>query len=319
MKLPQHLDKYALLYVYDELTESQKQEFEAHLKYNAGSQQRVDEIRAFHSLLAERETVDPSEAQLESARANLRHRLREERRQSLRPRWWENLRLNLSFRPAPGMVAFAAVLFFIGIQVGRFLVPPGAEKEVSARTLPMSNDMPAISDVDLIRYEPKSGIVSVQYRALQDVSLRGNIKDEAIRKVLTHAIMMDDHPGRRLMAIKATGGAVFSDHGLEDALIHAMERDEVAGVRLRAAKVLRHLSMNPAIKHAFIRVLLKDPNPAMRIEALDVLSGVKETDVRPIFQSASREDDNEFVRLRASQVLERTKNPEVDDSRSGNN
>jgi len=318
MKLPEQLDKYALLYLYDELDKLEKQAFETHLKYNADSRKRVDELRAFHGVLAARKPFEPSEEALAFARANLRQRLREERRQMLRPGWWESLRMGLSFRMAPGAVAFSLVLFLVGIQIGRLLVPQKTRNRIASENLLQSHDRLAISDVDMIRYEPKTGIVNVEYKILQDVVLQGNIKDEAIRQVLIHTIMTEDHPGRRLMAIKATGGAAFSDHDLEDALIHAMERDEVSGVRLRAAKVLRYLSMTADIKQAFIRVLLKDPNPAMRMEALDVLSRLRETDVLPIFQNASRDDENEFVRLKASRILERTENPEVGDRSQSN-
>ena len=70
--------------------------------------------------------------------------------------------------------------------------------------------------------------------------------------------------------------------------------------------------MNEKIKRAFIRTLLKDTNSAIRIEALNALSGIEdEADVRPIFRGASQDDDNEFVRWQASMALERLQNPNI--------
>ncbi len=112
--------------------------------------------------------------------------------------------------------------------------------------------------------------------------------------------------------MKAMGGQRFSDPELEAALIYAMENDSVAGVRLKAAKVLQTLAMTATIKQAFMKILVRDPNSAIRIEALNALALLQgEMDLRPVLKEASDSDINEFVRMKAARALEKTENPGV--------
>ncbi len=309
MKLPQEIEKYIMLYLYDELSETEKQELEAHLQFNQASQKRLEEMRSFHSTMNERELPEPGEAALAAARARLRARLQQERSAVAQAGRIRNF-LEALTPPGSGLsFSLAAAVLVLGFLLGRFS-GPGSGTDLAVRQgLVPGDEMPFISNVDLVEYEPRSGRVKVHYKVTQDVALQGDIGDEAIRQVLTHTIRTESHPGRRLTAVKAAAGSKASAE-LEDALIHAMERDEVAGVRLRAAKVLKNMPSNRRIRMAFIRVLLKDENPAMRIAALAALSQSQGSDVLPIFQNASRGDENEFVRLKASQALERTENPE---------
>ena len=206
-------------------------------------------------------------------------------------------------------LATAAAILILGILIGRFGLTINDDSLI---TEPSSQDFfnPAVSDIDFIQYDPNSGNIAVQYKIVQAVSLQGKIDDPAIRKILVHTIRAEEHPGKRLKAVKAVAGKRFSDRELEDALIFAMENDSISGVRLKAAQVLGGFPINQSIKNAFIRVLLHDANSAIRIEAFGVLEElVEDGDITPILQSASRYDENEYIRLKASKKLERRENP----------
>lgn len=308
MNLPKDLDEAILLYLYDELADADKRELEAHIQDNPQSRKRLQEMQAFHHLLDRRAALTPSAALLRKVRSDLRRRLREERLTLPQESWWAKLLRPIQAKRPGWQAAAAATLLLLGVVVGRYLLPAEA---AHPPLFQQAASMPSISNVDLIEYDPKTGVVTVHYKTVQEVALQGDIEDASIRRVLSYAIRTEDHPGRRLAAVKAAASRTpFADEELQAALIQAMEKDEVAGVRLRAAKVLQALPLSQPVKDAFIRVLLKDPNPAIRIEALESLSKGVAEDVRPILRNAAEDDDNEYVRLKAARTLERTKNPD---------
>ena len=317
MNLPKDLDRYVLLYLYDELDHEEKEAFETHIANDEGSRQKLEEMRALHKLLDRKLVFEPSIQALSQARANLRERLRDERRKKLKESWWQKLYAHWAFRGRVFQMAGAVLLLLIGFLIGRFSFSDTGYRNISSGGfVAAALDAPSfIASIDMIQYEPETGAVTVHYKRVQDVSLQGDIEDEGIRRVLSHAIRTDHHPGRRLAAVKASAGRRFRDAELEDALIFAMERDEVDGVRLRAAKTLKGLPISEKVKAAFIRVLLSDTNPAIRMEALNTLSKVDEQDVYPVFQDASRDDDNEFVRLQAARALQRIERVDAVESR----
>ncbi len=316
MKQDDHLEKQIPLYLYSELREAQKEEFEAHLDHCEHCRDQLEETRGLYNTLGKKASFEPSESLMSKLRSGLRERLRAERKAEFNESLWDRFIEKISERGAGIQLAGALAFLIVGILIGRAaFLPANTETQFEGEftaELQEENSLPFMASVDLIQYDPKSGNITVEYKSVRDISLRGNVEDPAIRKLLVHAIRAEEHPGRRLTAVRASGAKSFSDEELEDALIYAMQNDEIDGVRLKAAKVLTNLPMNEKIKRAFIRALLKDINSAIRIEALNALSGIKdEADVRPIFRGASQDDDNEFVRLQASKALERLENPNI--------
>ena len=313
MKQSDHLEQQIPLYLYGELEKVKKEEFEVHLDSCEHCREQLEETRALHNTLGKKASFEPSEPLMSKLRSGLRERLRDERKAEFNESWWDRFIEKISERGAGIQLTGALAFLIVGILIGRVaFVPANTGTGEFAAGLQEENSLPFMASVDLIQYDPKSGNITVQYKSIKDVSLHGNVGDPAIRKLLVHAIRTEEHPGRRLTAVRASGAKSFSDEELEDALIYAMQNDEIDGVRLKAANVLTNLPMNEKIKRAFIRTLLKDTNSAIRIEALNALSGIEdEADVRPIFRGASQDDDNEFVRLQASKALERLQNPNI--------
>lgn len=304
MNLPADLDKIITLYLYNELDAAEKRELETHLQFNEDSRTRLEELRAFHQLMDRKPVVEPTAALLEKSRLALRDRLREEQRKSSQRPWFGQLLdavvAGRVLAPAGGAIA----ILLLGILIGRLSFPVVSKSAVEGSTSPTTSDT-VISNIEKVEYEPNTGQVTVHYQTMQEVALRGNIQDAAIRNVLTHAIRDEQNPGRRLAAVKAMQKQTFSDTKLENALIYAMENDSVAGIRLLAAKALRQLPINDNIEISFIKILLKDPNPALRIAAVEALSKSQQEDVMSVFQNAARGDANDFVRLTASKALEK--------------
>ncbi len=317
MKKSKHIEKLIPLYFYDELSAIEKQQMEAHLEDCELCRQRFEETRLLHEALDRKIVMQPSEQVLTQARAQLRDRLRQEKLARLRDPWWQRLSDFISNAKPAWQLAGAAALLAIGVMAGKLVwAPSAARPTVSAPAAGIQSPeaaSPFISNIDLIEYDPQTGNVTIKYKSISDVLVQGKADDEPIRNLLAYAIRTEGNPGRRLAAVKAVSSQTSSDAELENALIHALENDTVDGVRLRAAQALRSLPMNDVIKKAFIRILIKDPNPSIRIVAVEALSQVKEeADVLPVFQDVAKDDENDFIRLKTSSALERLENPKIE-------
>jgi hypothetical protein len=315
MKKHQTIAKLISLYFYDELKDDERQKVLAHIESCEMCRQQFKEMQALHETLDKKLVQQPSDEMLAHARAQLRNRLQQEKLVTLRNSWWQRLAdFASSARPVWQGVAVAATLA-IGLFAGRFIWAPMMDQQkplpdIAAIEAPET--APFISNISLIEYDPHSGNVTIKYKSINDVVVRGKVNDEPVRNLLAYAIRTEGNPGRRLTAVRAVGRQSLPDKETEDALIYALENDAVDGVRLRAAQVLRALPINDGIKKTFIRVLMKDPNPSIRIEAVEALSQVKEAkDVFPVLQDAAKDDENEFIRLKTSNAIERLENPQI--------
>jgi len=311
------------LSLYGELSPEEQARFERHLEKCPECRATLDEAQGVQGLLRRRILKTPSEEVLLEARQELRRRLREERRRAMAQRWWEKL---LGFFPSPSpalRLAGSVALLGIGVLVGRFLVAPKAEvTSKGPEAVPATEQTfavePRITNVQVVSLDPATGQVEVHFHAQSDVLLRGTVDEEPIRRVLTYALMNEDHPGVRLKTVKALAGLGQAlsrgpvDSEVMEALLYALERDNNAGVRLKAIKVLKSMPLNQRIKEVLIRVLVKDHNSAVRIEAIDALSQARDDeDVLPILQRAARDDTSAYVQYKASKALERSERPPV--------
>jgi HEAT repeat protein len=82
-----------------------------------------------------------------------------------------------------------------------------------------------------------------------------------------------------------------------------LENDPNAGVRLKVAQVLKQLPLNGLIKNSLIHALLRDENPAVRIEAIEALNrgSLTEEELAPFH--AAEEDSNAYIRLQVKRLL----------------
>jgi hypothetical protein len=257
----------------------------------------------------QRKTAEPTDAMMTRARFKLRRSLREELSNREKSGILSRLREFLGDRKSGMQVAWMAVLLLAGFLAGRSspFTPESVPEMVR-----VEEQTPGVFNVNTVQFEPNSGQITVQYNEFQTVTVTGDLSDPEVRRVLSHAIRSDAHPGRRLAAVKALSSGGFNDPLLESALIYAVETDSIAGLRLKAAKVLATLEPNKSIQQTFIRLLLKDDNPAVRMQALEALQqNVPQSELGPVFRNASLSDENEYVRLEASRILEQISYPEL--------
>jgi hypothetical protein len=74
-------------------------------------------------------------------------------------------------------------------------------------------------------------------------------------------------------------------------------------VRLKVAQVLKQLPLNGLIKNSLIGALLRDENPAVRIQAIEALNRGGLTEEELATFHAAAEDSNAYIRLQAKRLL----------------
>lgn len=299
-----------------ELNAIEKRQVDDHLAACPRCREELAAMRALHADLLRANTFEPSAAMLQDLRHSLRRRLRQE---SLRPNWQEKLGRLLfgNFRPVV-QLGFTAALLLIGMMLGRqFFAPAAPTGQIDVLsyltpgkpiTIPSGYLAPSLAKVQTISIDPVTKEVQVQYSIVNDVQLRGNVENPLIRQALSYALYAEDQPSLRLRAVKAIGenyGATkpAQDDEITEALAHALENDPNAGVRLKVAQVLKQVPLNSLVKNTLIRVLMRDENSAVRIEAIEALSqGNLTPDEQAIFHTAAS-DTNAYVRLQAKRLL----------------
>jgi len=226
----------------------------------------------------------------------------------------------LSFlQPAPALrVGFAVVLFVLGFVLGRQgLAPRTGTADADLQDLLTANRQiqsgnsavdPLLASVERVQYDPQTGKIEIYYTTVNDIRLQGNMQNAAIKQLLREAILEEQNPTVRLHAVKAVTSIAETqtplDKDILEALTFLLEKERNPGVRLKALGALATQLPNPYVKSTLIKILLDDPNPALRIEALEGLLAhqLSEEDIN-IFRSVSRQDPNSFIRARTEKAI----------------
>lgn len=170
------------------------------------------------------------------------------------------------------------------------------------------------SRVSGIDYNASDGLVQIQFERSTQGIVEGGIRDLRVQSLLGSALRDDENPAGRLSAARVVSESNFldirPDPGLISALQVVLETESNQGIRLQAIKALRSLfvaiPVSEDLKRQLFDVLLKDPNSAVRIEAMDLLtrSELVTLEMKSILESA-RTDLNPLIRRKAEVVLEK--------------
>lgn len=314
--------KLISLHIYNELTQAEQSALEAHLRGCRKCQSELERLKQFGKMLNAGVSLEPTEAFLIHNRNLLENRLKNTRSVPSQRKWIPQFIDLSSYRKSTVLrLAMSFALLLIGFFVGRLTFSNNQKINIDKMFLEKScgpgihslagteiSD-PKIVNFQLVRQNPNANQVEIRFNILNRVALRGTVNDAPIRELLTYSAMHTEHPGIRLQSVKALGSRYSEDAAVQKALIHVMEHDENAGVRLRAIKILKHMPMNKELKNILIKIILKDINPGIRMEAIDALSKWPDAEIKPAFLNAARTDENKYIRLKASKILERRDKP----------
>jgi hypothetical protein len=299
---------------YDELPAEQRKLLEEHLKTCSECQLDVEEAMSAKKLMDQKIQFAPTEFQLESSRAELHQRLllltQARYHKDWKAKLWQIV--SLDFTPALRF-ATAVALLVIGLFAGKMIFT--AEKrglELSQQQLSealTSN----VSNIESIEYNPATRQVSIKMNTLNDVTIQGDVEKPEIQQLLAQSLVGEERPDMKLKTVRALGNTRTLDVKTLSSLSELIDKEENAGIRLKAVRLLTSIPITSAVKdiltQVLVRVLLNDSNSAIRIEAFKGLSKIGNGSATPVIFNAARNDSSEYIRTKAKQMLERTENP----------
>jgi hypothetical protein len=322
--------------LYGEIAPEDRRRLEEHLDDCEDCAAEFAELRATLDVMAQRERPEPPEAYWAQYRRRLdarraaRARASGDRSASLRERlrrWWASLSPMLPQTEGQWALqgAVALLLLIVGLWGGQQMDgtglagrPEGSGSPAAADRLPASAEpeerRPLLHGVEDIAFDVQEGTVSVRYRALDVVTVRGRPEDPAIQRLLRAALLDEGNPASQLHAMKTLErGAVAPSEDLVQALAYLVREEGPSSLRLRAVRALRALhqnrGMDPDTRSVLLDLLL-DTTAAepLRVEALQTLlappSRLEASALYPV-----RDDSNAYLRYQARTLLREAQAP----------
>jgi hypothetical protein len=293
---------------YGELDEDEKYLLQQHLKSCSECAHQLEELNHLQEMLGRRSEI-PDQV-LESARRELRIRMLAMSERKSASWFW-------SWLPAWQGALAGGLCILLGLGIGYLLFrgrqdgPPGTLITPSVPNKWASIEDADISNVRFLDADPSDGQVEFSYEATMPVRLKGDVNDERIQQILSRALVNGQNPGTRLRAVGVfnTNQMKQPDPEVKKALITAVKLDENDGVRKQALAALLNFPFDVEVRDSLLYVLTSDPNPALRIAAIDAIKTENSRDpkVLRVLEERMQTDANEYIRVRSRAVVEEAK------------
>jgi hypothetical protein len=308
----EEFENASALYLYDELSGSERTDFEAHLAACESCRTRLKEVQRLHRLLTDCPRPEPTPDLLVHCRQALDEALDREElgwRSLLRAWLW-------NFGPAPATRAAAVLtLVVFGFGLGWTLRPRTTNLPEPASTSNQSgfntSDLSnlRIRSINQVTPDPQSGEVRITLDAERRVTLEGSLDDPRIRQILVDTMKGYDNPGIRRDTLDALR-LQTNDPSVRGALMYALLHDPNAGVRLEALKTVQHMECGPDTHQVLLDVAERDANVGVRTAAIDALvqhlqqEGMDDQ-VLAAFEKLATSDQDPVVRMRCLSAVRR--------------
>lgn len=293
------------LYVYDELLDDERYEFERHVDRCVGCRREVEELRELRSDMSAIPVQEPSPNLLAASRMRLQEALENESPRA----GWRRFTFDLagwmhSMRFSP---ALTAVLLIFGFAAGvlttyQIRTGPTGQQPLVAEGQPATEA--SIAGIRGIVQQPGSNKVQIQYDRLMPDSVQGSIDDPRIQQLLVFAARNNMNTGVRIDSIDLLTQKP-EDARIREALIYALRYDKNPGVRLKSLEGLRsYVKEDRRVRDAVLDALMKDSNPGVRSQAIALLESVKvDSSVRQAFAALATQDQDPYIRTESRRVL----------------
>ncbi len=312
----QDLKSMLVLSLYGELNDGERFLLAEHLKECVRCRRELADLQQFHSYLGADEASEPPPELLFQARHSLWSALDSSASTTSRPRLagrlagWLHPLSSSGNRPSGtwlSPVLSGAAMLALGLLCGFWIFSSGADGGEGLQPL----DTPGIANIRFLESDPDEQEVELVYDEVRPVRLKGNVDDQAIRRVLTHAAVHERNPGIRLAAVNRLGENLEAlPVGLiKQTLVVSLQTDENDGVRKRALEALQRLPFDADVQRAYLYVLQYDPNPGMRVAVINALelAALDGMNVAPdlleVLKERTTADDNDYVRIRSQSFL----------------
>lgn len=296
-----------VLFIYGELADDAKFEFEQHVRHCLGCRRELEQAIAWKDSMATAPVKEVSPSFLAANRMQLQEALEHaEQSRSIfssfifdATGWFHQIKL------APAMTAALLILGFAG-GVGTTYKMMEDKKAPTATNQPeIQQPVEAnIAGIDSITPTANSNQVQIKYNTLQPQILNGSTDDPRVRQLLVLAARNTRNPAVALDSIDVlTRGS--EDDAVREVLIEALRYDKNPGVRLKSLDALKgYVRDDVHVRDAIVEALLHDNNAGVRQEAISLLDAVKaDTSVRSALTVLADRDPNKFIREESKRYL----------------
>jgi HEAT repeat protein len=155
-----------------------------------------------------------------------------------------------------------------------------------------------------------SGQVQIAVDQTSRHLVSGTPQDPKIVQLLVDGITDGLNPNVRLKSIQILREAPATNTDSEQvrgALIVALQHDPNPAVRLKALDGLKQFATDATVRKAVAAALQKDADPDVRVQAIDLLSAHHDDSIVGVLQDVVQHEDNTYVRSQISQLLEQLK------------
>jgi len=302
-----------VLYVYHELEDDARHEFEQHVFRCTDCATELKSVRAFHGTVSQIPADEPTPNLLAASRMRLQEALETTTQGGLLNRltfdpghWLRQIR----FSPA-----LAAAIFIVGFGGGigatyQYLHNP-VTTTASQQVTPQIPQQASISGIRSVVEEPGTNQVTIKYDTVSTQETQGSLNDQRIQQLLLFAARNNLNASVRMDSVDLLTQKP-DDSRVREQLIFSLRYDSNPGVRLKAIDSLGpYVKDDVRVRDAVLSALVNDANPGVRTEALRLLGPVKaDSSVRAILQHLADADQNQYIRSQARTVIAQL--PEID-------
>jgi hypothetical protein len=292
----------AALYVYEELKDDERFDFERHADRCPACASEVEAVRTLRATLSQ-PMPEPSPNLLAASRMRLSEALEMEEPH----RGWQRFTFDFagwlqSIKFAPALTAALLMIGFAGGALTTYRLGnhgSGVPGVTNAQV-----DSASIAGIRGITQDPGSDQVKIQYDKVYTDQAQGSVSDPKIQQLLLYAARNNMNSGVRLDSIDLlTKNPV--DTRVREALIYALRYDRNPGVRLKALDGLRsYVKDDQQVRDAVLEALLQDDNAGVRTQAISLLESVKsDSSVRQAFAALAQQDKDKYLKQESRRVL----------------
>lgn len=180
---------------------------------------------------------------------------------------------------------------------------------------------PDITNVQFTDPDASDGEIGISFDITSRWTVNGNPKDRSMVRLLSYVLENQDTNAPRSEAIewvrRTYSNPQNADPEIAAALAKVLRSSEAhEGVRIHAVDTLSDLPTagSNGTREALIEALKSDPNPAVRIKAVEALLALARSGaqldpatVDTLRQKASQNDENLYVRVKAAEALSNIK------------
>lgn len=309
-------DEKILLYLFDELSTSEKHEFEDLLKNDSELNLYFQQSKLFYNAIKEARLQEVSSEEINHARLTLFNSLANETSN-------ENTTINFLqqiLNLISGNLKLAGAAFsilIVGVFIGYLFFSPklminSDSKNINIDELIKSNPDYVLQDVSL-----SSGVsdeISITLDGEKRITFSGRLNDPTIQYLISKALVSSKNDGIRLKTVntiysQTLNQKIVPDEKIKNALIKTAKYDSNPAVRKNALQVLNQYNFDNQIRDTYLFALSNDKNSGNRILAINFLSDVTsqqkniDENLIRVLSERKKNDGNSYIQNKSEILL----------------